>query len=170
MKPNASLIPFTHHRHEAPARWFLDGLWLILATGDDTNGDYAAIELVLPDGAGLPPHVHPFGEKTIYVLAGELTVRIAGEPKVLGPGSLAYVPRNAVHSFEVSGAGGCHLLNLYTPAGVEQALVACSRPADEQALPPKGLDAPDSQQVMQFFNNYWTAPADVPWARQKFAR
>jgi hypothetical protein len=24
--------------------------------------------------------------------------------------------------------------------------------------------------VVQFFNNYWIAPADLPWAVQKFGR
>ena len=170
MNHNVAAIPFAHNRHEAPARWFLDGLWLVLATGEDTGGEYAAFELLLPQGAQLPPHVHPFGEKTIYVLAGELTLRVAGEPKVLAPGSLAYVPRNVVHSIEVTNSSACHFLMFCSPAGVEQALVACSRAAEDRSLPPKGLDAVDSPQVVQFFNNYWTAPADAPWATQKFAR
>jgi hypothetical protein len=35
---------------------------------------------------------------------------------------------------------------------------------------PKETDAPDSSQVVPFFNNCWVAPADVPWAVQKLGR
>ena len=64
----------------------------------------------------------------------------------------------------------CHVLNFYTPAGFEQAIIGSSRPAESRTLPPKGLDAFDSPQVIRFFNNYWIAPADLPWAVQKFGR
>jgi hypothetical protein len=46
---------------------------------------------------------------------------------------------------------------------------APGRPFGGSFLPP-GLDAHDSPQVVQFFNNYWIAPADLPWAVQKFGR
>ena len=74
---------------------------------------------------------------------------------------------NTVHSFKVTSKEVCHVLNFYTPAGFEQAITGCSRPAESRTLPPKGLDAPDSPQVGRFFNNYWIAPAELPWAVQK---
>ncbi|MFB6878525.1 hypothetical protein [Streptomyces sp. NPDC056323] len=62
------------------------------------------------------------------------------------------------------------LMQLRCEAGFEQAILGCSRPAERRELPPPGLDAPDSTQVVRFFNNYWIAPANLPWSQQKWSR
>ena len=49
-----------------------------------------------------------------------------------------------------------------------QAIIGSARPAERREMPPRGLDAPDSPQVATFFNNYWAAQADMPWALLKF--
>ena len=108
--------PFARTRDDAPARWLLDNLWLVLATGEDTNGEYSVIEQFMPVGSGPPPHVHPFEDEAFYLLAGEMTVIVGGQKVVLRPGSLGHVPRNTVHEFKVTGREGCHCLNY--PAGV----------------------------------------------------
>jgi hypothetical protein len=83
---------------------------------------------------------------------------------------LGHIPRNTVHEFKVTGREVCHCLNYYTPAGFEQALLGCSRPAERRELPPPGLDALESAHVVQFFNNYWCAPTTLLWATQKWSR
>lgn len=80
---------------------------------------------------------------------------------------MGHVPRDTVHSFEVTGEGICHVFNWYAPAGFEQAIISCGRPAESRTLPPEGLDPPDSPQVQNLMNNYWSAMADLPWAVQK---
>jgi hypothetical protein len=62
----------------------------------------------------------------------------------------------------------CHILNYYSPAGFEQAVIGSARPAERREMPPRGMDPHDSPQVVRYFNNYWVAPADVPWALLKF--
>ncbi|MFF3989904.1 cupin domain-containing protein [Streptomyces sp. NPDC001797] len=170
MDPIVSGNPFACSRDHAPARWLLDILWLVLASGEDTNGEYSVVEQFMPVGSGPPAHVHPYEDETFYVLSGEMTAIIGGQEVVLGPGTLGHLPRNVVHEFKVTGTEVCHCLNYYTPAGFEEAILGCSRPAERRELPPPGLDAPDSEQVVRFFNNYWIAPADLPWAQQKWSR
>ncbi|MFE6679382.1 cupin domain-containing protein [Streptomyces sp. NPDC057729] len=162
--------PFARSRDDAPARWLLDILWLVLASGEDTNGEYSVIEQFMPVGSGPPSHIHPFEDEAFYVLSGEMTAIIGGQKAVLGPGSLGHLPRNVMHEFKVTETEVCHCLNYYTPAGFEQAILGCSRPAERRKLPPPGLDAPDSTQVVRFFNNYWVASANLPWAKQKWSR
>ena len=70
------IIPSTpcHRRSEdAPARWFIDILWILLATGEDTGGQYSVIEQYMPPGAGPSAHVHPFSDEAFYVMTGEIT-------------------------------------------------------------------------------------------------
>jgi quercetin dioxygenase-like cupin family protein len=169
VNPIVSSLPFARNRDEAPARWLLDIVWFVLATGEDTNGEYSIIEQFMPIGAGPPPHVHPFEDETFYVLAGEMTIIVGGQKLVLRPGSVGHVPRNIVHEFKVTGTEVCHCLNYYTPAGFEQVILGCSRPAERRELPPPGLDPLDSPQVVQFFNNYFVAGATLPWAQQKLS-
>jgi hypothetical protein len=114
--------------------------------------------------------VHPFEDEVFWVMEGEMTVDVGGETIILSAGMMGHIPRNTVHSFKVTGKDICHVLNYYTPAGFEQAIIGCSRPAEARTLPPKGLDPPDSPKMISFFNNYWVAPAGLPWAVQKFDR
>ena len=169
-QPLRTSEPFVSTAKDSPAYWLLDILWVVHATGEQTEGRYSVIEQWMPEGSGPPPHVHPFEDEFFWVMEGEMTVEVGGKTLVVGPASLGHIPRNTVHSFKVTGKGVCHVLNSYTPAGFEQAILGCARPAAQRELPPKGLDPHDSPQVVRFFNNYWIAPADLPWAVQKFGR
>jgi quercetin dioxygenase-like cupin family protein len=170
MTPIQSFEPFVSTAKESPAYWFLDILWVVHATGEQTQGRYSIIEQWMPNGVGPPPHVHAFEDEAFWVMEGEMTVEVGGKTFVLGPGAMGHIPRNTVHAFKVTSQEVCHVLNFYTPAGFEQALVGSARRAVRRELPPPGLDAHDSPQVVQFFNNYWIAPANLPWAVQKFGR
>jgi len=162
--------PFNSTSKEAPAYWLLDILWVVHATGEQTQGSYSLVEQWQPYGSGPPPHVHPYEDESFWVIAGEMTVVVGGKTLVLGPGSLGHVPRNTVHSFKVTSRAVCRILNYYTPAGFEQCIIGSARPAERRELPPTGLDPLDSPQVARFFANYWVAQADLPWAIQQFDR
>jgi mannose-6-phosphate isomerase-like protein (cupin superfamily) len=168
IKPIRTSNPFASTFDTAPAYWLLDILWIVHATGQQTDGRYAIIEQLMPDDAFAPPHVHPHEDETFWVLEGETTIKVGDETLILGPGSLGHVARNHVHSFKVTGKTVCHILNYYTPASFEQSIIGIARPAERREMPPCGLDPHDSPQVVRYFNNYWVAPADVPWALLKF--
>ena len=68
------------------------------AHGPVVEGDRIQIGLIrMPRGTGARPHTHP-NEQWIYVLQGTLESEVAGVPSRVGPGSVVYVPANAVHS------------------------------------------------------------------------
>ena len=162
--------PFNSTSKKAPAYWLLDILWVVHATGEQTQGNYSMIEQWMSPDGGPPPHVHPYADESFWVIEGEMTVKVGGKTLVLVPGSLGHVPRNTVHSFKVTSKAVCRILNYYTPAGFEQCIIGSARPAERRELPPPGLDPLDSPQVARFFANYWVAQADLPWAVQKFDR
>ena len=56
--PIAGSQPFIHGRDGAPAYWWQDMLWIILAHGDETGGRWSLVEQLLPQGADTPPHKH----------------------------------------------------------------------------------------------------------------
>lgn len=55
-------------------------------------------------GADLHEHSHP-NEETWHVVDGELEVTIAGTAHIAGPGCVAIIPPNTLHSVKVLTAG-----------------------------------------------------------------
>ncbi len=166
---DASLSAQMVSHSEAPAYWMLDILWTVLATSEQTEGRYSLIEQLMPQGAAPPPHVHPYGAEAFYLLEGEITYRAGNDTLDAAAGDFVVIPRNTVHSFEVKN-GSARVLNFYVPGGWEQVFPDLARPADTRSLPPEGLDAHDSPKVLQFLTNYWGAPANLSFAKQKYGR
>ena len=61
--------------------WYSGWLMTFLATGEETQGQFALIEAAARKGNVPPPHIHSREEETFYVLEGELTV-FAGEKRI----------------------------------------------------------------------------------------
>ena len=68
-----------------------------------------------PGGAN-PAHTHD-REEVMVLLAGTVTVTVAGEPHPLGPGDAVIVPPRMLHQVENTGAEAAEWL-LMAPAGV----------------------------------------------------
>lgn len=56
--------------------------------------------MTMEAGTGAAPHTHP-NEQFIFVLEGEVRLRIADEEAMVTPGGLAYIPADTIHSAEV---------------------------------------------------------------------
>ena len=59
--------------------------------------DLELIHLVLAKGKSLPPH-KVAGEITLQCLEGRLDISVDGHSRVLGPGQLLFLQRNALHA------------------------------------------------------------------------
>ena len=68
------------------------------AHGPVVEGERIQVGLIrMPRGTGARPHSHP-NEQWVYVLQGTLQSEVEGQRSLVGPGSLIYIPANAVHS------------------------------------------------------------------------
>ncbi len=68
------------------------------AHGPVIEGERIQVGLIrMPKGTGARPHSHP-NEQWIYVIRGTLESEVEGVKSRVTPGSLIYVPANAVHS------------------------------------------------------------------------
>ena len=68
------------------------------AHGPVVEGERIQVGLIrMPKGTGARPHSHP-NEQWIYVLQGTLESEVEGVKSRVPPGSLIYIPANAVHS------------------------------------------------------------------------
>jgi quercetin dioxygenase-like cupin family protein len=135
--PMAGSEPFFHNISSAPAYWWLDDLWIVLAEAKDTGGRFSMMLELLPKGSGPGPHKHTWSDETFYMLDGEITFLVGEEIKTGRTGDFILIPRNTRHAFRVD-SETASFLNGYTPASLEAALVEHAMPATERVLPPKG--------------------------------
>lgn len=115
--------------------WYNGSLMTFLATGEDTQGQFALLEIVGRKGNVPPPHIHRREDETFYVLEGELTVTVGDRTIKAMPGTTVFLPRNVPHSFTVDSEQG-RMLVLLTPAGFEGWFKEFSVPAPAMTLPP----------------------------------
>lgn len=70
-------------------------------TVGSTSGFMGSLRLA-PDEF-VAEHYHPYSEEFLYVVRGEITVRLDGEPVVVGPGEAVMVPIKVRHRVENHG-------------------------------------------------------------------
>jgi quercetin dioxygenase-like cupin family protein len=123
--------------------WYSGWLLTFLATGQDTQGQFALQEQVGRKGNVPPPHIHHREDETFYVLEGEMTFSIGDRTIKAPPGTMVFAPRGVVHSFTID-SEQVRILVLNTPAGLEEFFKKCSVPAPSMTLPPPA-DVPYSE-------------------------
>ena len=83
----------------SPVRWKL----LIAGERGPSRGIVKGI-LEVPPGASVLLHRHHEPEETYYVLSGQGRMQIDGSESALGPGSAVFIPSNARHAVQCTGA------------------------------------------------------------------
>jgi quercetin dioxygenase-like cupin family protein len=113
-------------------------VYRFLAVGDDTNGQYALWEAVVPPGGGPPPHVHSREEEGFYVLEGEITFLVGDQRLVASAGTFDNMPVGTLHSFQNETDRPARMLISVAPAGLERMFLEVGQPVPEgaQTTPP----------------------------------
>lgn len=89
---------------------------VVRATGAESGGAYDLLEVTISPGPGITPmHIHHDMDEAMYVLAGEITIKLGNEHHVLTPGSYAMAPRGVPHTYRNSGREPARVLFLNTP-------------------------------------------------------
>jgi quercetin dioxygenase-like cupin family protein len=98
---------------------FLDSLLAIRADRKQTAGQLGVSESWAPAGHASPLHVHSREDEAFFIIEGELQFwRGDEQPFRLGPGGLAWLPRERSHAFTVT-SSTAHFLVIMTPGGFE---------------------------------------------------
>jgi quercetin dioxygenase-like cupin family protein len=140
-KGGAASRAFGLERGEGNARWWGGGLATIKATGNDTGDHYSIIEVLEPQGAQAPLHLHRREDEGFWILEGEMTFHVGEEKIKARPGSFIFGPKDIPHTYTVD-SGPARLLFLLSPAGFEGFVEAISRPAGTRTLPPSKSEDP----------------------------
>jgi quercetin dioxygenase-like cupin family protein len=111
--------------------------YTILVSGDQTNGRYCLIDMLVPDGSGPPPHRHDF-EEMFSLLDGELEFTFRSETQTVKAPATVNIPSNAPHAFKNKSGKTVHMLCMCTPAGQEEFFMSIGvTVASRDAAPPE---------------------------------
>lgn len=110
------------------------GTYTILISGEQTDGRYTLIDMLVPAG-GPPPHRHDF-EEMFHILEGELEVTFCGEVHRVAAGQTINIPANAPHGFRVVSPTPARFLCLCLPAGQEEFFKLVGEPLPTRTTPP----------------------------------
>src|SRR3954451_12030479 len=116
--------------------------YTVLLSGEQTDGRFAMIDMLIPPGGGPPPHRHNF-EECFRVLAGSVEVILRGlAPVRLEAGDSVNIPANAPHAFRNAGDAPARLLCTVAPAGLERFFAEFGDPVATRTSPaPELTDA-----------------------------
>ena len=93
--------------------------YTVLLSGDDTDGRYCLIDMLIPPGGGPGPHRHDF-EESFTILEGEIETTFRGKKSVVRARETINIPANAPHSFRNASQNPVRLLCICAPAGQEK--------------------------------------------------
>jgi quercetin dioxygenase-like cupin family protein len=93
--------------------------YTVLLSGDDTDGRYCLIDMMIPPGGGPGPHRHDF-EESFTILEGEIETTFREKKTVVRAGETINIPANAPHSFRNASQKLVRLLCICAPAGQEE--------------------------------------------------
>jgi quercetin dioxygenase-like cupin family protein len=153
MSESQSAVPAVVNDAETEKLWFLGTLTQVKLDGRTTGGRLGLFESVLPHGASPPLHSHPQDE-TFYLLDGDLTVWVDGQPRTCSRGGVVFAPAGTPHSFRVE-SDTARILTVSTGAGIEEFARALGEPAqwpwlqpppDGPRLPPERIEAVEREQ------------------------
>jgi len=88
------------------------------ATSNETDGAYSLFEANLV-GGGPGQHVHSDEDEAIYILEGELNVKLGEEIFRAKSGSFVFLPKNVVHTFWRAEEDPVKILVIISPANFE---------------------------------------------------
>jgi quercetin dioxygenase-like cupin family protein len=122
----------------------------ILVGGAETNGAFAAIDMLVPPGGGPGPHEHAQIEESFYVIDGEIEVKSEFGEYTASKGAFVNIPKGGVvHEFKNKSDKVAHLLCIVVPSGLETFFEEIGKPVGYgEFLPPPPMD-PESLKKLE---------------------
>jgi quercetin dioxygenase-like cupin family protein len=135
---------------EGPSLSVLGDTYRIVVGGEQTNGTYALIDMLIPPEGGPGPHSHATFQEAFYILDGEIKVITKEKVYTASKGSYVNIPFNGpVHKFTNETDKTAHVLCLITPAGMEKMFQVIGKPVEADTLLPIPQMTPEELKRLQ---------------------
>ena len=136
------------------AAWVVGDLYTVKASGEDTGGAFALIEVLVPPQSGPPPHTHSREDEAFYVLEGEFEVHVDDQRLTAGPGTWVTMGKGSLHHFKNTGSKPAKMLILATPAGLDRFFLEAGRDATDSSLESGAVRPGDTEKLLAVSPKY----------------
>ncbi|RVU02977.1 cupin domain-containing protein [Mucilaginibacter limnophilus] len=135
-------------------REYHGGYYKTLISPAQTNGALAMMEMVLPQGAEPPMHMHAHEDETFYLIEGEMEFIIGGQTLAARPGEAIFAARGIPHLFKLL-SPQVRFITLLTPGKLWEYFQEFSTPTvGEPMIRP--LPGPPPQDYLDYLVNRMT--------------
>jgi quercetin dioxygenase-like cupin family protein len=141
-------------------------LYTVKASGADTAGAFALIEVLVPPQSGPPPHVHSREDEAFYILEGEFEVYMDEQRLTAGPGDWITLAKGSLHHFKNIGPTTAKMLILGTPAGLDQFFLEAGREATDTSPASGAVRPEDAEKLLAVAPKYGIEIKLPPTARK----
>jgi len=138
--------PVVRRSGEGDAFWFLGGLYEVLLSADDTNGESTVMRFTIPVGMGPPMHSHDQDE-SVYLVDGTATYHINGEMLDVGPGAMIHLPAGTTETWAPKTT--TTVVITYRPGGIDKFFAQEGERATKREVPPAPTSPPDIARLTQ---------------------
>jgi quercetin dioxygenase-like cupin family protein len=136
------------------AVWVVGDHYTIKASGEDTGGAFALIEVLVPPQSGPPPHVHSREDEAFYVVEGEFEVHVDNQRLTAGPGAWVTLAKGSLHYFKNIGRSRAKMLILATPAGLDRFFLEAGRVATDASPESGAATSEDIERLLAIAPKY----------------
>ena len=136
-------------RGQGSSYWVVGELYTFKAVGEETDGAYALIELVIQPQGGAPPHVHSQEDEAFYIQEGEVKFTLDDQSLVATPGTFLHSPKGQRHGFTNIGTTPAKILCWLTPAGLEKFFAQVGTPVEEAFSVPPLVSPENIEKLLQ---------------------
>jgi quercetin dioxygenase-like cupin family protein len=146
---------------------FAGTVMTILVGGEDTDGRFAVLVVVKPDGSSTPPHSHDGETELVYPLLGRVGVETEGRILHYAPGELAVLPPGRPHRLFNDGGAVAREFLFCAPA-IFDSFVAAAGSEVAAGSAPVAMTAGDRQRLIEIAPSFGVrllptaTPADAP--------
>ena len=141
---------------EGPSVSLLGDTYRIIIGGEQTNGAYALVDMLIPTNGGPPPHSHVKFQEAFYLIDGQIEVITKEKKYSATKGSYVNIPFNGpVHKFANKTDKTTHMLCLITPAGMEKMFEELGKPvATGTFLPLPPMTSEEQKRIQSIAEKY----------------
>ena len=101
----------------------------VVVAGAGTGDRAVVLAVDMPPGVHVDAHTHETEEQINVVVSGKVRFRVGDEETVLGAGGVLLTPRGIEHELWNDTEEFAQLIEIYTPAGMEQTFAAAGAAA-----------------------------------------
>jgi len=146
---------------EGRSLWHLGALLTFKALGEETGGQFWALEGLADSHMAVPLHSHTREDEVWFVLEGEIAFTVGNDTIMGGPGTYVHIPRGVPHTFQIKSATA-RWFGIGLPAGLDRWFFETGEPARALTLPPPPTEPPNIEAIVTSLNAYGTDTLGPP--------